>query len=65
MSFANVILGIVVILLGVYPLLKDGPLSFLSFLPYEGAGYAGLLIAVGAVILLYNSKRRRVRFRFR
>lgn len=65
MSFANIILGLVVILLGAYPLLKDGFMSFLNFLPYEGAGYSGLLIAVGAVILLYNSKRRRMRFRFR
>lgn len=61
MNIVNSLLGLIVILVGLFPYFEDSfeGLSSIS----SGPVYNGIIIVVGMIILVYNLKKKEIRLR--
>ena len=58
-----VVIGILVVLGGLLPLLKNYLPEVLGFLPTEGAAYQALIIIIGLGAIIYGIKKKRITLR--
>ncbi len=60
MRIMMIFIGVLVVLGGLLPLLKNYLTGTLAFLPTEGVGYQAFIIFIGLVAIVYGVKKRRV-----
>ncbi len=51
--------GVLVVLGGLLPLIKDKVSGIFGFLPTEGTGYQVLIILIGVIAIIYGIRKRR------
>ncbi|MEK6940640.1 MAG: hypothetical protein AABW49_01960 [Nanoarchaeota archaeon] len=58
-----VLIGVLTILSGAWPLVKNIEYipAYLQIIPAEGASYQGIIILIGILAILYGAKQERVR----
>ena len=60
MRMMMVFIGVLVVLGGLLPLLKNYLTGALAFIPIEGPVYQGVIILIGLVAIVYGIKKRRL-----
>jgi len=55
-----IVIGVLVVIGGLLPLLKNYLPEVLAFLPTEGVAYQSLIIVIGLGAIIYGIKKKRI-----